>query len=61
MISLLRSMKAMKLPGGSSVSDFATGRMPVNTLEEANNYIEKVISYENPANFDKWRQRWLLT
>ncbi|MEZ4821496.1 MAG: C25 family cysteine peptidase [Ignavibacteria bacterium] len=35
--------------------------MPVNTLEEANNYIEKVISYENPANFDKWRQRWLLT
>ncbi len=53
---LVEINESYEAPGGSSVSDFATGRIPVNTLEEANNYIEKVISYENPANFDKWRQ-----
>lgn len=42
-------------PGGLAVVDMATGRFCVNNLEEANNVIDKVISYENPANFRKWR------
>lgn len=43
-------------PGGTSISDFAVGRITANTLEEANFYIDKVISYEDPSTFDKWRQ-----
>jgi len=42
-------------PGDMSIPDFAAGRICSNTLEEANSYIDKIISYEDAANYDQWR------
>jgi len=42
-------------PSSTNIVDFASGRINANTLLEANNYIDKIFDYENPANFDKWR------
>ncbi len=40
-----------------SVPDFGTGRMCANSEAEANVYIDKLISYEDPVNFDRWRDK----
>jgi len=53
---ILEINESYDFPGGRSIPDFASGRIPANTIDEANSYIDKVISYEDPANFDKWRQ-----
>lgn len=38
--------------------DIAIGRIPVETLQEANNVVEKLISYDNdPATMRDWRNR----
>jgi hypothetical protein len=42
-------------PVGSAIPDFSSGRMCVNSLSEANSVIDKIISYEDPANFEKWK------
>ena len=42
-------------PTGIAITDFSSGRLNVNTLDEANTAVDKIISYENPATFDKWR------
>jgi len=42
-------------PTGTCIVDFASGRLTVNSLEEANTVVDKIISYEDPANFEKWR------
>ncbi len=42
-------------PIGQAITDFATGRICVNSLSEANAVVDKIISYEDPLNFDKWR------
>lgn len=42
-------------PDGICIPDFATGRLTANSPDEANNSVDKIISYEDPANFDKWR------
>ncbi len=42
-------------PGGTNIPDMASGRMCINTLDEANTVVDKIIAYEDPANFEKWR------
>ncbi|MEP7146406.1 MAG: C25 family cysteine peptidase, partial [bacterium] len=42
-------------PIGSAITDFSTGRLPVNTIDQANIVVDKIISYEDPLNYDKWR------
>lgn len=42
-------------PVGQAITDFASGRVCVNSLSEANAVVDKIISYEDPANFDKWK------
>lgn len=42
-------------PGGTNITDMASGRFCVNSLDEANAVVDKVIAYEDPANFEKWR------
>lgn len=37
--------------------DFATGRMCVNSLTEANNIIDKVISYESNSSYGLWKKK----
>jgi Peptidase family C25/Propeptide_C25 len=34
------------------IADFAVGRIPVNTLEEANRVVQKIIQYEKEPSFD---------
>ncbi|MBS1516491.1 MAG: type IX secretion system sortase PorU [Bacteroidetes bacterium] len=46
-------------PSSINIVDFASGRLNANSLEDVNNYIDKIIQYENPANFDKWRNEVL--
>ncbi|HMS33467.1 MAG TPA: type IX secretion system sortase PorU [Ignavibacteria bacterium] len=42
-------------PTGIAITDFSSGRLNINSLDEANTAVDKIISYENPATFDKWR------
>lgn len=42
-------------PTGITIPDVCSGRLNVNTLEQANIVVDKIISYEDPANYDKWR------
>lgn len=42
-------------PIGQAITDFSTGRVCVNSLSEANTVVDKIISYEDPVNFDKWK------
>lgn len=53
---LVEINESHEVPGYMSIADFATGRIPANTIDEANFYVDKVISYEDPLKFDKWRQ-----
>lgn len=43
----------------SCISDFAGGRLPAVSSDEANTVVDKIISYEDPANFDQWRMEAL--
>ena len=42
-------------PGGTNIPDMASGRFCVNSLDEANSVVDKVIAYEDPANYEEWR------
>ncbi|CAN5410026.1 type IX secretion system sortase PorU [soil metagenome] len=42
------------------VPDFSSGRLCVNSDAEGNIAVDKIISYENPATFDKWRDKLLF-
>lgn len=46
-------------PGGITIPDLGHGRLPVNSSEEANVAVDKILAYENPATFDKWRTECL--
>ncbi|MBE0645457.1 MAG: type IX secretion system sortase PorU [Bacteroidetes bacterium] len=37
--------------------DLATGRLPVQNLNEANTIVDKIISYETDPDFDPWKNR----
>lgn len=37
--------------------DFGTGRLCATSDAEANTYVDKIIAYEDPANFDRWRDK----
>ncbi|MBX7046322.1 MAG: type IX secretion system sortase PorU [Ignavibacteria bacterium] len=37
--------------------DFGTGRVCASSNDEANIYVDKLIAYEDPANFDRWRDK----
>ena len=39
--------------------DFSSGRICVNTLNDANNVIDKIINYETPSNLNTWRKKVL--
>lgn len=47
--------------GDRPVIDLALGRVPVGSLNEANQYIAKVKAYESPAGAGDWRSRVVLT
>ncbi|MEM9664762.1 MAG: C25 family cysteine peptidase, partial [Bacteroidota bacterium] len=38
--------------------DIGIGRLPVQTLEEATLFVDKIIAYEDPATFGAWRTRY---
>ena len=40
--------------------DFSAGRICVNSNTEADIAVDKIISYENPQNFEKWRDKILF-
>lgn len=42
-------------PSGNAVPDFSAGRICSNSEEEANIFVDKILAYEDPANFDKWK------
>lgn len=42
-------------PIGGATPDFASGRVCVNSLSEANIVVDKIIDYENPFYFDNWK------
>lgn len=46
-------------PSSINIVDFASGRINANTLADANTYIEKIVQYENPDNYGKWRNEAL--
>lgn len=45
------------VPGDSGKPDLAIGRIPVNTIEEANNYLAKLNCYEDPAENGTWKNK----
>jgi hypothetical protein len=45
---------------GSNLLDVSMGRLPVQTPEEAKNYLDKIADYENPALAGEWRSRVVL-
>jgi hypothetical protein len=40
-----------------SKPDFGTGRICATSDAQANTYVDKIVSYEDPSNFDKWRDK----
>ena len=40
--------------------DVAIGRIPCHTIEQAKNYIDKVIHYKDPKTFGSWQNRYTL-
>ncbi len=45
----------------SSAAAVSIGRISVKTREQANNYLDKVMRYEDPATSGEWRSRILMT
>lgn len=45
----------------SSAAAVSIGRVSVKTREHANNYLDKVMRYEDPATSGEWRSRILMT
>ncbi len=52
---LVEFTESYPAPAGTNIVDMASGRFCINSLDEANNVVDKVIAYEDPVNFDKWR------
>ncbi|HEX2788073.1 MAG TPA: type IX secretion system sortase PorU [Ignavibacteria bacterium] len=44
-------------PNSATVPDFSWGRLCVNSLQEANDVVSKIICYENPANYGIWKKK----
>ncbi|MEO6694156.1 MAG: type IX secretion system sortase PorU, partial [Ignavibacteria bacterium] len=42
-------------PTVDNTPDFASGRICANSLEDVNNVVDKIIAYEDPLNFEKWK------
>lgn len=42
-------------PSGNAIPDFSAGRVCANSEDEANIFLDKIVAYEDPANFDKWK------
>lgn len=47
----------VKVFGNDSAPDIAIGRIPVQSLKEANDYLNKIDSYENPVYNGYWKNR----
>lgn len=45
------------IPEDSGRPDMAIGRIPVNTMEEANNYLAKINCYEDPSFNGNWKNK----
>ncbi|HSI89761.1 MAG TPA: type IX secretion system sortase PorU [Adhaeribacter sp.] len=43
--------------GQTELLDIGIGRLPANSIEEANIMVDKLINYSNPSHFGKWRNR----
>ncbi|MDQ3021884.1 MAG: type IX secretion system sortase PorU [Bacteroidota bacterium] len=46
-------------PSSNTIPDFSSGRLCINSVDEANITIDKIFSYEDPANFGKWKTEGL--
>lgn len=44
-------------PSGNTVPDFSNGRLCVNSLQEANDVVSKIMSYEAPENHGIWKKK----
>jgi hypothetical protein len=44
-------------PGSGIIIDFASGRVCVNNLAEANIIVDKIVSYESPLTHGKWKNK----
>jgi len=49
-----------RISGNDSVADIAIGRIPILSGDDANNYIDKIIKYENDNDGSLWRTRVTL-
>jgi hypothetical protein len=47
----------VRVAGNDNRPDIAIGRIPVQTLQEANIYINKLDGYENPLHNENWKNR----
>ncbi|NVO84552.1 type IX secretion system sortase PorU [Hymenobacter terrestris] len=55
---LLDDSEGAWLPGSSNeLLDVAVGRLPVSTAEQAARVTQKLIDYDSPAGYGKWRNR----
>ncbi|SET84539.1 type IX secretion system sortase PorU [Hymenobacter actinosclerus] len=55
---LLDDSEGAWLPGSSNeLLDVGVGRLPVSTSEQAARVIQKLIDYDSPAGYGKWRNR----
>ncbi|WP_019949411.1 type IX secretion system sortase PorU [Hymenobacter aerophilus] len=55
---LLDDSEGAWLPGTSNeLLDVAVGRLPVSTPEQAARVVQKLIDYDSPAGYGKWRNR----
>ncbi|MBR9977356.1 MAG: type IX secretion system sortase PorU [Bacteroidetes bacterium] len=46
-----------KVVGDDPRVDLATGRLPVQTIDEANTLVDKIIAYESDPSFGPWKNR----
>ena len=50
----------VRVDGDDFYIDLAPGRIPVNSVEDAETVVDKIISYESPKSYGPWRERVLL-
>lgn len=60
LISRATDDKFAMLTGDDTLLDLATGRVPVESVEEAQIFIDKIIAYEGEPKFGDWRMRVTL-
>ncbi len=53
-------VKIRGVSGNDERVDLASGRIPVQTLDDANNVVDKIIRYESEIIFDPWKNRVTL-